>query len=296
MTNAIRFATVDLWGEIAALWQLCFSEKQEAIDCFFKIHFSPQSTLVCIEDGVVAAMVHMLPGYVVSGRDKLKGHYIYAAATHPKFRSRGLMGRLLEEAARVGAARNESFSYLLPSSESLYQYYGRHGYRSYFKTRFVALTRAELREHATYYPALWTELSLQEMEELRNAHLQALQGSVLWGGQALGYAVALTDIYGGLSVTIKSSSGAGYALCAIAGDNCEVIELVCDTTAWPSLASALLQRVKAFSFRLRLPVESGLLPGCGEVAQFGMIRPLLTTALSADFLAAPSPLLGLTLD
>lgn len=51
------------------------------------------------------------------------GYYLYAAATHPAFRGRGLMRRLIAQALSGARAEGAQFVYLCPCEPSLYRFY-----------------------------------------------------------------------------------------------------------------------------------------------------------------------------
>ena len=302
-SSGIRQADASHKGEIAQLWQTCFGEHREAVDYFLERVFAPEHCLVHVEDSRVVAMVHMLPAHMVVGHGTHQAHYIFAAATDPGFRSQGLMGRLLERAFSYGESRGDVCSFLLPSEPSLYDYYARHGYVPYFGTRFAEITLAEL---ARFDPQIngFTGLSadvlpqLEDTRRLRDAELTGHVGSILWPSAYLDYAAKVNSIYGGQTSAIWDRDGrlSGYALHSpIADDRILVSELFARGESWGAMLSYVSEVTGAKSLTVRLPQQSPVLSGLGEVRSFGMARPLGGFVLPRS-LSGRSPYLGLTLD
>ena len=135
-------------GSLAALWEQVFEEDPAVTARFMRTLYRPDRTLICTEDGRLAAALYMLPVSLETENRSFPAHYIYAAATDPVFRRRGIMGHLLSLAARQGEARGEAYSILLPAYDSLYDYYRRFGYEDFFNIREIALP--ELKNEVEY--------------------------------------------------------------------------------------------------------------------------------------------------
>lgn len=272
----IRLARWGMQAELANIWQICFGDPRRSTYYFFNNAFDPTNCLVYDIDGKIAAMVHMLPVHMMREDGAVvQGHYIYAAATLPEYRSQGCMRVLLNAAAHVGKRRGDMFSCLLPSDDGLYEYYAKHGYREGFYTRFFTLTADELSEIAEPAPSGKIILGYGRMESLRNEALAPFTGSILWDSKAISYADGINKQYGGTLVTAQTVQSAGYALCRMLDSaTCEVTELIADQEVFPQLAKKLLSAMPAESYRLRLPAGGPLFSGQGEVLRFGMVRPL----------------------
>ena len=135
-------------AELAAVWEKCFGDPPRHIHYFFNNLFEPQNCLTYREDGGIVSMVHMLPARIADGGRLVQAHYIYAAATLPEYRSRGLMGQLLEAAFQAGRRRGDRYSFLLPANRSLYRFYGNLGYTVGFELRTLAVSREEMQQAA----------------------------------------------------------------------------------------------------------------------------------------------------
>ena len=289
----ITFADLSLRSQLTELWQLCFNEKPAAIELFFGRYFKPENCLVYLVDGQVAATVHMLPTHIAQGSDIVPGHYIYAAATRPDYRSQGLMAALLEEASLRGRERGDHYSLLLPSEQGLYSYYGRHGYVPFFKTMFTTLTREQLESIAGDHQPDNPVFSPAELHLARTGALRSIEGSVLWSKEALHYASSYNELYDGQLVCSGDNANPAYAICAAPEDElCRVLELVADKASIPGLAGSIVARCPAKKYEFRLPVARNPFTQEGEVTHFGMIKPLLGVMPSSK----DAPYLGLTLD
>ncbi len=120
-----RIALTEDLPALDALWQAAFPEDTAARRALFFETVPFSHCLVLEEDGAPISMVYSLPASV--GGRRLQ--YIYAAATLPAYRGRGLFGELLryaQESARLDGCVG---SFLRPAEPSLVDYYARFGYR-----------------------------------------------------------------------------------------------------------------------------------------------------------------------
>ena len=78
------------------LWQRSFGDDGAYVDNFYRTYYKPERVLLLEEDGVVQAMTAWFDTvFAVPGRGEYRAAYLYAVATHPQARGRGLAGRLL---------------------------------------------------------------------------------------------------------------------------------------------------------------------------------------------------------
>jgi GNAT superfamily N-acetyltransferase len=300
VTKEIRFADWSMREEITALWLSCFAERREAVDLFFAYHFHPKDTLVLKVNECIVAMVHMLPGEILTETGRLQAHYIYAAATDKALRGQGLMGELMARSAAEGAARGDHYAFLLPADPGLYDFYAKHGFGKFFKTAFCEMSRREL-ENASCAPgrvAPAVDVTPSALKETRDRFVAVSPGSAVWSEQAIDYAVRVTKLYGGQLVTARFNGRLAYALCSrVHAGQCEVLEFGASPYDEAALCVAVLDSVPAEHFRFRLPARRTLLGRTGQPVDFGMIKPLTPpAALSLQFMACSTPYLGLTLD
>ncbi|MBE0676201.1 MAG: GNAT family N-acetyltransferase [Bacteroidales bacterium] len=123
------------------IWKDVFGDSDEFIDLFFRNRYSPDSALVYHTDGAPVSML-FFPQYIMKAGDSLhKLGYICGAATLPEYRGRGLMAELLNASFGIMAARGDRFTSLIPASDSLYGYYERFGYSTYFYRKRIVVNR-----------------------------------------------------------------------------------------------------------------------------------------------------------
>jgi GNAT superfamily N-acetyltransferase len=291
----IEFARWDMRRDLSALWQECFHDPKRYPDFFLNNIFSPRDCLVCRFGTEIASAVYLLPAQVAAGRRTRQAHYIFAAATLPRFRSRGCMSSLLAYAALAGAKRGDRFSLVLPSGESLYRFYGAAGYRGFFQARELSVPAGRLRALAKAgKPAGRLLLGSERLNSFRNRLLARCGGSMLWSGRMFHFAVSMSRVYGDRLICAEENGRPAYALCRTEGDLCSVLELMSGEAAFPALAAAILREAPAAGYRFRLPVAFGPFSGEGETVRFGMAKPLGGT-LPGD-VEPHGPYLGLAMD
>ncbi len=91
--TALQRDEAELW----ALWAMMFASDSPPsfIDWFFKNRFVRDYSIVCEEDGKVVACVHSLPCHMYLRGRILRAAILCGVATHPDYRGRGIMRRLL---------------------------------------------------------------------------------------------------------------------------------------------------------------------------------------------------------
>ena len=116
---------------LTALWQTCFGDRREEIEVFWKI-FGKTAEIFCAkEDKDIAAMACALPVQVVDeAGESHPAAYLYAVATAPAYRRRGLCGKVLAFAEDALRKRGVSYALLVPAEPPLFGLYRRCGYRT----------------------------------------------------------------------------------------------------------------------------------------------------------------------
>lgn len=146
----------DLPG-IAALWSEAFGDSPEAVSSFFKA-LPDCISFVALEEGQVVSMVHALPQTLRAGAD-LPAAYIYAVATLPAHRGRGLCRELLNFAEDELRKRGFACTVLTPGEPSLFAFYRDLGYTAAFtrnRTVFSGGTPIPAAEYLTLRERLLT--------------------------------------------------------------------------------------------------------------------------------------------
>ncbi len=289
----IDFAKPEMQPALSLLWQECFHDPAQYPDSFLSRILLSRNCLTDVENGKLAAAVYFLPAQIFTEEKTLQAHYVFAAATMPSFRSRGLMKSLLARMAEEGKKRGDCFSAVLPSDEGLYRFYEAAGYRSFFRVRLVDAARERLQAAADgSLPCAVPELSC--LNACRRQFLSSNSGSLLWDDRMLGVSLAVSRTYGDRLVCAGEGTAFSYALCRTEGPVCTVLEMAAESKAFPALLAEILEKAPAEQYRFRLPVGNGPFPGEGKIVPFGMLKPLGGRNL-ADA-GACCPYLGLGMD
>lgn len=130
---------------LQTIWQEIFGDPPAFTERFYKT-FGSDCAIVAEEDGGIIGMIHPLPVALAQNGQYSFGVYIYALATIPGYRGRGIAYALLRAAESAPFGSNPSlagaettglqgifhripaFSLLIPGSESLFSYYRNRGY------------------------------------------------------------------------------------------------------------------------------------------------------------------------
>ena len=107
---------------LKALWQLVFQDESPLIDAFFRILYAPGMAVAAAEDGRILSAGYCVPGAMAG---PLRCSYIYAVATDPGARGRGLAAQVCRELTRRAFANGADVVATLPASESLCGWYER---------------------------------------------------------------------------------------------------------------------------------------------------------------------------
>lgn len=113
---------MQLW----CIWQEAFGDTEESVEAFRKTAFSPDRARVALENGVPVAALYWFDCSCY-GR---KIAYLYAIATDPAYRGRGICHRLMEKTHRDLQAQGYVGALLVPAEEHLFGFYRRMGYET----------------------------------------------------------------------------------------------------------------------------------------------------------------------
>jgi GNAT superfamily N-acetyltransferase len=220
------------------LWRLAFGDSEETVDAFFATGYAPDRCRCMMDGETVAAALYWLD----SSCEGEALAYIYAVATHPDYRGRGLCRRLMEDTHAVLKARGYAGAVLYPADGTLRQMYGKMGYRD-----FSGLEEF-YRTPAGTCPV--KKLDSVAYGAARRAYLP--EGGILQEGESLAWLGSYARFY----------EGEGWLLAAVEeGEGLIGLEFLGDRAAVPGILGHL---GKAWG-RFRAP---------GTDTPFGMFLPL----------------------
>ena len=92
----LRLSTPADVPALRELWILAFGDGGDYLDNYFQVYYRPERMLVMEEEGLIRAMTAWFDtDFLVPGRGEYRAAYLYAVATHPSCRGKGLAGELL---------------------------------------------------------------------------------------------------------------------------------------------------------------------------------------------------------
>lgn len=267
--------------DLIALCDRCFGDGIPYTQMMFRYLFAPENMLVYLSEGKPVAMMFFLPCQL-QGEDKtIPCHYIYAACTDKEYRGRGLMSQMLEEVARLGAARGQAYSILVPAEESLFDYYGQRGYRTDFYRLHTGLTAGDVEAfHAQ--PAEIFPLSPDEITHIRANVWRDDPLTLIRDQNSIAFTMSDADWYGDRFLGLRMDGEKGYALCCPREDGVLIKELCCS----PRMAQSALKAVNTLyhsdKYTVITPPFLTLGAGSEKKVPYGMARNLadLNTNLS----------------
>lgn len=213
----IDFPSVSHVPQLRQLWKIAFGDTDDFLDCFFQTAFSPDRCRCVLEDDRIAAVLYW---FDCSLRQQ-KIAYIYAVATHPDFRNRGLCRKLMEDTHALLAERGYAGAVLVPQKESLRKMYAGMGYRDCGGLNTFSCASGEIAVPVR-------AIGPQEFACLRRRYLPA--DSVIQERENLTF----------LSRQMQFYAGENFLLTAYAEKNIlHGIELLGDISAAPGIVSAL---------------------------------------------------------
>lgn len=285
----IRFAAEKDIPGLKEIWHISFGDSKEYIDMFMEHQFKEALTVVYEEDGKALSMFFLFRcDFSIRGKNH-PSFYLYAAATLPQYRGKGIMGKMLEFSKSYAAEKNFDFIILSPAEKSLYDYYGRFGFKGCFKSQKITLNLKSEDEFA----ANFSENDFEKMLTLRNAAVKKADG-VLWDEKYFRYAVYENDYTSGKTVSTEECYGIYFK----EDDHIIFKELIGENAEKTlDFALSVCKEENVSSAQIAVPVCHG----CTEISEndvlinTGMAVPLNSEAQKALENSDKNAYLGLTL-
>ncbi len=195
----LDFAKKEDWRELEHIWEICFGDPQEYMDFYFSKRFAPSDTLIWREDGKPVSMMTIM-NVELAGE---KGSYIYAVATLPAYRNRGIVRKLEEFAEKIILSRGGKFSVLVPANTELFGFYEKFGYHTDF-----FLWEGEV-QHQSRDLASMEICSMEEFFRMRRSFMEEIPGAVSHPPAELAYIYEEFERFSGKFYRIRGQ----YAAC-----------------------------------------------------------------------------------
>lgn len=196
-------------AQIISLWRTCFGDSESFIQKFLNERCEPHCEVVYRVDNQIVSMLFLLSTELVVSEKIHPVYYVYACATHPKFRQQGLMQHLLKIAERKTKTDNKSAMFLVPASYDLFNFYRRCGFDDFSKINFQIIPKEKIKNG---HPFKMKGISNKQMLEIRNQKLSKTD-FIKWNLCNVNFiANDIMDENGEL-IGFTTDSGDGYALC-----------------------------------------------------------------------------------
>jgi len=253
---------------LKGLWLASFDDGPDFVDMFFAAH-PAGSVLVAAEEGVPVSMLTVMPLELETGSAPEKAAYIFAVATDPGQRGKGLSTGLLEYAKCVLRKRGFSVALLVPGGKSLRAFYAARGFLPLPPVGEAEFAASELRPGgAKLVPA-----DGDDYAALRDDAFSA-PGYFRWSAGEVDFSVRDAEASGGGAFYFSCEEAEGGVLCYFEDGVLSVGELAMAQPDEKTVKSALGQLTASFGAdRAVLRMKAGALPWLTE-RDFAMYCPL----------------------
>lgn len=221
------------------LWSLAFGDTAAFLDLFFDAAYTPDRCRCVTAGEQVAAALYWFD----TECDGQKYAYLYAVATHPEFRGRGLCRKLMADTHAVLAEQGYAGVLLVPQEEGLRKMYAGMGYRE-------ATRVSEFFCNAAEEPVSIRPIGREEYAALRRQYLP--YGGVIQEGTGLALLEKIAGLYAGEDFLLAAGAEKG----SLWG-----MELLGNIRKAPGILKAL-------------GYSCGTFRTCGEEKPFAMVLPL----------------------
>lgn len=230
------------------LYLKCFTEDtKEDADFLFENVLS-KATLISKEyEGRPIAMLFLMESSLTEKDKTYPFYYLYAACTHPNFRGKGIMGELLKCAKKTALSKGKLGIFLKPATKSLFDFYEKYGFNSFFDYSFLLLSYSDL-SNLNFTETDYEFLSLEDWHLLRKEWLPHLCD--IYADFSKSLFLGATD---GLTVAKTENAAAVFE---IRGNTLLIKEALClnqDYRALLNLCFTLAKRQGAEKLELRMP-------------------------------------------
>lgn len=259
------------------LWKLAFGDSDAYLDNFYSTYYRPERVVVLKENGALRSMTAWFDtSFVIPGQGEYRAAYLYAVATHPDCRGRGLAARLLDRADDYFRSLGIPAVTTVPAEPSLHRFFGKNGFRECFRTLRGTLRREDL----SLPPSNILRSAPPEEYGLVRERLLANTLHISYAADALAYQAGCCALEGG-GLFVGDISGEPLCLCAERADADLVVvkELLGSDNACQLACLDLPRVAPANRWEVRGPClqngQSGLWSGPEQFAMLKWLDPEL---------------------
>ncbi len=206
-------------GQIQTIWQTCFGDDESYVRFYLEHRMTEDNMLVIWQDGKIVSMASFLPVQYFLDGDYRDARYVYAVATLPAYRKKGLAGRILAFAQQ----KYRMPLLLAPAEEPLMRYYEKQGFRRAFSASMPEVSDAGEEVSAMELAAAMEPVDAQTYVQLRDDRYQG-EGYVRWDETAVQYAIGLSAKCGGGAFLLTQREKRDILMYEVSGDTLDVWE------------------------------------------------------------------------
>lgn len=282
-------------GQLKELWKICFGDEEDYINLYFDHKYKEEETAVLLWAGKIVAMGTMIPAHMVmENGEKYDLSMLYAIATHPEFQGKGLSAQIMEFCHRYLKCHNKDLSILVPAQESLFNFYGKRGYKDGFYIREVTLTRDQMIELGDDQEekAFISPITAADYNKMRRSRLEG-QLYIDYGNEQIAYQKKLCQKFGGDLYGLYIGDACGCTVVErMSLDEVLIKELLIPDCLLKESIRQIARELPAKQYHIRLPVFSKGDIG-GTTRHFGMAKSYMEKGI---FLSGESGYLGIAYD
>ena len=128
------------------MWRDVFGDSERVVDSFFQKTAEAKNILAAFYGNEPVSVLYLLDSTVRVGGCDYKAYYVYAVCTVAEHRGKGLMKALLDLAYERAVGDKVSYLFLVPAEESLFELYGKYGYKTGFFYKELQLNSGDFPE------------------------------------------------------------------------------------------------------------------------------------------------------
>lgn len=259
-----RMKMIECAGEtdresIIRLWNTSFGDSFDWIKSYYANRTVGQTLVYRMEDGVVAAMLEMLPVSIQDYEKFFSGFYIYAACTLPNFRGQGLMHALIEESCRIAQRKDLDFASLIPQTRPLVAFYEKQGFCIPIKNSVWIYNASRSSVISLFSMSEDEFVTLKECYERQHSCVMIHDRMFI----RLIYRQVLAS--GGSVLKINHCDSVSYAICFYENNSLKIQEISSDN-------QTIRQDIDAICHYFQ--TKEAAVVRAGEMHDYGRIRPL----------------------
>ena len=251
----ITYGKSEYVEELKLLWQDTFGDSRRFINSFFANVYNEENTLVAVEDGHAVASLYMIPYKMLIGDNAENIVYLYALATDPSYRARGIMSSLIQKSFDISSERNYSLSVLIPARESLVEFYRKFGYEYCFNKVMITKSFAYIKKQSTNHkPIKLTKANAKQIWNIYKNSIFTSEGSIILSEAQNTFYIEEFEKEGGEAVVFCDGEKDYYALLMQAGNEIIIYESNIDASVINQFYATLIEKYHFQSVSFYQPI------------------------------------------